>query len=297
MEGHPSEYMRLGINHHMLFPASLTDPVQHEETLPQALSLPGFEIVDLFLGTGAEQQQREKALVLGSGRAVVYNFPILAKAIWEKGSGAALQAATEHIAAVLELGAEKGVVASGPDRGVSLRAQEQARFLEYLVGVAEQLESVPVLIEPFDRSIDKNFIVGPTREAVEIVEQARDKGAANVGLMVDMGHLPLLGEEFGEAVALSAPYLGHAHLGNCVMRDPDNPFYGDKHPFLGIRGGENDVEELRQFLHALVEVGYLGTGQRPSVTFEIRPCPGKSPQESASLALEKLSEAWRDLEP
>ena len=149
-----------------------------------------------------------------------------------------------------------------------------------------------VLIEPFDRSIGKGFLIGPTAEAAEVVERVQQEGVNNVGLMLDMGHIPLLEEDIHRAFEISAPYLHHTHIGSCVKRDPNNEFYGDKHPPWGLEGGECDVPEVVEFFDAAFAVGYLRPGHRATVTLEMQPYPGLSADESIDIWLEKLDEAW-----
>ena len=45
----------------------------------------------------------------------------------------------------------------------------------------------------------------------------------NFGLTIDMGHLPLIGESFREALETTKDYLVHAHLGSAVKRDASHP--------------------------------------------------------------------------
>ena len=66
----------------------------------------------------------------------------------------------------------------------------------------------------------------------------------NFGLMVDLSHIPLLHETIEESLLPIKDYIIHAHMGNCVVKDPDLPAYGDAHPRFGFPGSENDVDEL-----------------------------------------------------
>jgi hypothetical protein len=89
----------------------------------------------------------------------------------------------------------------------------------------------------------------------------------------------------------------HAHLGNCVKRDPANLFYGDQHPALGVEGGENNVPELIEFLQAALDSGFLNRETPPSVSIEMRPMLDQTPEELLSEVLEKLSAAWEWVRP
>ncbi len=62
---------------------------------------------------------------------------------------------------------------------------------------------------------------------------------------------------------------------------------------VGCPDGEHDVPELARFLETLCDVGYLGEKRRPTVTLEMRPWAGDTPEKTASTALRKLQEAWK----
>ncbi|MBI4244181.1 MAG: sugar phosphate isomerase/epimerase [Planctomycetes bacterium] len=259
-----------------------------------------FEAVDLFLCLEEKRLERESEIVRNSQKEVIYNYPLfLGKGGLNPNSPdvdvhkATLHAALTHLETARAVGARRIVVASGPDPGSMNRETARHWFAKYLqeLSIAAQPD-IEVLVEPFDRSIGKNLLIGPTREAVELVNQMRSIGIYNLGVMVDMGHIPLLDESFQEAITLSAPCLGHVHLGNCVKADPDNPYYGDFHPPLGIEGGENDVEELAEFLNILIKIGYLNQKIRPTVTFEMLPYPNLDAEASVVIFLKKLEEAW-----
>jgi len=45
-----------------------------------------------------------------------------------------------------------------------------------------------------------------------------------------------------EAILPIKDYIVHAHMGNCVIKDPKLPAYGDLHPRFGFPDSENDVD-------------------------------------------------------
>ena len=148
-----------------------------------------------------------------------------------------------------------------------------------------------ILLENFDQlPFGKNCLVGPTAEAAEVVRRVR-AGGGHCGLLVDLSHLPLLGESSAEALASAADVLEHVHIGNCVMRHPEHPAYGDNHPVFAIPEGENGVEELVVFLRELFRVGYLGKRRR-WVSFEVKPFGRQRPQEVVTESQRILDEAW-----
>ncbi|MCW4020929.1 MAG: sugar phosphate isomerase/epimerase, partial [Candidatus Bathyarchaeota archaeon] len=117
----------------------------------------------------------------------------------------------------------------------------------------------------------------------------------NVGLTVDLSHLPLLYETPQQAFTAAKPYLEHVHIGNCVVKDASHPLYGDQHPRFGVSGGENSVEELAEFLRVLKDVGYFNkkTATRlPVVSFEVKPAAGESSEVLIANSKRVLMEAW-----
>jgi sugar phosphate isomerase/epimerase len=114
----------------------------------------------------------------------------------------------------------------------------------------------------------------------------------NLGIELDMAHLPLMGESFADAIRTVAPYLKRVHLGNCVLRDQSNPRYGDTHPPMGFPGGEIDVPELTHILRLLREVGFLHPERRCNLIIEMTPWPGKSIEETIADGFRRLHSAW-----
>lgn len=294
----------LGINHHLLFPESFTDQCVHEETLVEvAHSFPEFQVIDCFLNDDPERREREIAAICGSGKKAVYNLPLFGlmegvdpSSPNERLRKRAVELATEHVRRAKQLPTLGIVIASGTDPGEALRGAHTEAFVAFLTEVAAVASPLPLMIEPFDRSVDKRLLVGPTREAVSVIETLRARNVSNVFLMVDMGHLPLMEESFTEALRLSAPHLRHVHLGSCV-KDPDHPMFGDTHPPMGMEGGVNGEPELERFLLALQGIGYLNGAltPRPTVTLEQRPYPGMTERESVDVWMQMLCRVWPEV--
>jgi len=153
----------------------------------------------------------------------------------------------------------------------------------------------PVLLEVFDRvSYGKNRLIGPTADASDVAYKV-EPYFPNFGLVVNLGHLPLLGETPEDAVRAAGRHLRHVHLANCVMADPNHPAYGDKHPPFGIEKGENGVDELATFLKALLDIGYIAEGKQNIVSFDITPLEDMSYDDVSAGAKEILDAAWAAL--
>ncbi|MBD2847534.1 TIM barrel protein [Paenibacillus sp. IB182496] len=299
MKAHWRNYMKLGINHHLLYPASFESSQAHRDSFPGLVRQEAFEVVDLFIMEGGAAEQFIVDELRASGKEAVYNCPLMLGD--ELNPHSEEEAVRRHTLAELKvhldrarrLKARKAVVASGIDPGPAHRERQAAYFVEYLAQACRYAgEELELLIEPFDRGIGKNLLIGPSEEARRVVEQVRASGCGNIGILLDMGHVPLMGESFEHAAATLAPYIRHIHLGSCVQSDPDDPLYGDMHPPWGYPGGAHDVREAADFLQALFTIGYLAEGKRETVTLEMRPYPGKSEDESIAIFLAKLDQAW-----
>ena len=290
----------LGINHHLIFPDSMSDPEIHEQTLPDVLSWPEFDVVDLFCSGDDDQMMREAEYIRASGKTVVYNSPLLYQiegcdpnSTDPETVTATREVAQRHLDAAEACGADKINIASGQMPTADNLEDAWDGWIAFLTWFGKEAEEhdLRVVIEPFDSSIGKNLLIGPTADAVRSVEEVRNLGVESVGLMVDMGHLPIMNESFSHALAFSRPYLWHIHLGSAVIKDPTHPMYGDCHPPIELPGGEHDVHDLARFLAELDHVGYFAEPD-VTMTIEMQPYPGKTPRESALKAVELVKEAW-----
>ncbi|MCC2684457.1 MAG: xylose isomerase, partial [Paenibacillaceae bacterium] len=261
-----------------------------------------FRVVDLFIPADGELYLREKQFIEQSGKEIVYNCPLMIGEGLNPHSPApgvrkhTIGEAKKYAERALGIGARKMVVASGPNPGSESDKQEQTvYFTEYLVELCQYVApNMDILIEPFDSSIGKNLLIGSSAETAKIVRQLQQRGCKNIGILVDMGHLPLMGESFADALAVCAPYAKHIHLGNCVRSNPQNPYYGDMHPPWGCADGEHDIPHIVDFLRCLFLSGYLGSGgaELPTVTMEMRQYDGLTAAMSIDLFLAKFRQAW-----
>jgi sugar phosphate isomerase/epimerase len=215
----------------------------------------------------------------------------------------ALTACRELIDQAYELGARILMVMSGPDPGERERPLARETFVDSLKQLCRYAQEraedylLAVSVETFDREVDKKCLIGPTHEASTVVEAVKTE-FSNIGLTLDLSHQPLIGESIPDMIVAAADSLIHAHFGNCVLRDRNHPLYGDQHPPFGIPGGENDVEELRLFLEALIYSGFFAksvpTGM-PVLSMEIRPSGGQRSEVVIANGKRTLREAWARL--
>lgn len=181
------------------------------------------------------------------------------------------------------LGASIFQMIGGPDPGPDKRDDAKKYLINSLCELSEYVsgsnKEMVITLENLDRNVHKRFLIGPTVEAAQVIREVR-KTCPNVGLTLDLAHLPLLGEMFEEAVAISKDVVCHVHLGNCIIKDPDHPRYGDTHPPWGIEGGEIGTDELACFLQQLQKAGFLEQkeSQRNIISIEVVPEPKDIPE-------------------
>jgi len=100
-------------------------------------------------------------------------------------------------------------------------------------------------------------------------------------------------ETFEHAILTAKDHLQHVHLGNCVMKDKADPYYGDRHPPIGYPSGEIFTRDLADILRLLVDIGYLSKNNRGTLVIEARPLPGTSVEETINDQFQCLYQAWQ----
>lgn len=295
----------------MMFPDAPGNPTRTVETAKQILLDDFFGVLvvgrmdDDTTKTVREMASQAHVAIAISAAPVVLGGKHNLANLEEEARKAAVDALRKSIDDAYVLGAPVVEVLDGarsyPGPEAEARAVDQmVRSLEDLCAYAEQKAGktpVWVLLETFDRSVDKRSLVGPSTLAVHIAERVRSSHP-NFGLTIDMGHLPLIGESYREALETTKDYLAHVHLGSAVKRDATHPSFGDTHPPFGMAGGEADVSELTEFLKALRDTGYLEkelpTGT-PWLTFEVKPQAGQTSELLLANCKRVFKEAWARL--
>ncbi|HEX9115296.1 MAG TPA: TIM barrel protein [Anaerolineae bacterium] len=193
-----------------------------------------------------------------------------------------------------ELNAARFVLLSGRDPGEAAREAAIEALVKSLADLCRYARpyGIEVVVETFDRGVDKKALIGPVADARRLAAELR-RDHANFGLLYDLSHMPLLDESPAD-MAVIKEYLVHAHVGNCV-KVAGRPLYGDLHPAFGLPGGENGVEQLAAFIQALFAIGYLAAGKEPKpwVGFEVKPQgPGQTPELIIANAKRTWRQAW-----
>jgi len=293
-------FARLGLVHHMLYARSVEDPDYHVRTLEAMVSRTDIETLDCCLPYGKERQERLVRAIRASGKVHVafalHLFPLrklsLAATSYSEQAQVRLIVG-DFIAQAAAMGAKGFVFASGGPPYAETTRANQAAFLDFCRWFCEQLapHGIDALLEPFDFDFDKKFAYGPLDLNLELVQRVRSE-FPNIGIELDVAHLPLMREEFVSSIRRSAPFLKRVHLGNCVKKNPADPFYGDRHPPIGYPGGEIDTRELEQILRTLLEVGFLSRDNRGDLIIEINPFPGRTEDDSVADNFARVNDAW-----
>lgn len=289
----------LGINHQFIYPEGISNPRAHMETLIKLCEDERFDALDCWVTAGFPYRRREIDILRTSKKVINYN---IGDRFGEKICRYAAIDADDKCYAheifrreadmALESGAKKIIMASGPDDSNHHLDSIQA-LIEFMCEECERLpKDVTVELEPTDRDIDKKFLLGTLEDTIYVVKKVNERIDHNhVGVLLDMGHIPLMRETIKSAVEKTAAYIDHVHLGNCFLADRSHPLYGDKHVpwcFTGGKYGENDVEEM---LGELQSADYF-TNSSATVSFEMRPYAALGAEKSIQTFLNILEQAW-----
>jgi len=283
-------HMDFGVVHPLIFPECRAGGGPVLETLEAIVDDPWFGAVEIAPIVDPAVRAQARALLAAAELQVVY-LPILPIIFEDLGLGSADENARRHAqerlrALIDEAAAFDAPLAmiTGPrDPGPAERAATLERLVADLRALCDYADArsgrrrLHLTFENFDREVEKKRLVGPTAEAVAMVE-AVDR--ANFGLTIDLSHLPLLGETANEALSAAAPHLIHAHIGNCVAAHPDSPLYGDFHPRFGHPLGSNGLPEVVDYLEQLHAVGYwerarARLGGTPILSMELKASEGE----------------------
>ena len=296
-------YARLGLVHHMLYGQSLADPDEHAKTLEAFAARDDIETFDCCLPYGDDRRRRLVAAIRGSGKEQIAfathlypqrKLPFTSPLHYEQVQVRMIVA--DMIDQAAAIGATGFVFPSGgppPAEATDENYQAFADFCRWLCGRLKP-HGITAMLEPFDTQIDKKYLYGPTAKCVALIESLAPE-VDNLGIELDVAHLPLMGEGFGDAIRTVAGHLERVHLGNCVLADKTHPRYGDTHPPIGFDGGEIDTGETTEILHALLDAGFLNNRNRGCLVIEMTPWPGKTVEETITDNMARLARAWRDV--
>jgi sugar phosphate isomerase/epimerase len=296
-------YLQLGVVHFMAFPECLNGEGPQLETLRLLCEDEFFDAVDVGPMVDAAQRRECAALLRYCPMPVTFACQPL-----QLQQGLDINAADKverkrAVEAVLgcldqarELGAGRLALMSGRNVAAGERPAAEDCLIQSLCTVcraARERAGLPVVLEIFDHDVDKNALVGTCATAATVARAVR-REFADFGLLHDLSHIYLCGEEPAEHLPLVREHLVAMHLGNSVS-DRAHPLFGDTHPLFGMPGSDSGVAELRDFVRVLFDIGFLRPGRRPVCAFEIKPPPGVSPQTALINMKRTWQQAWWSL--
>ncbi len=300
MDAPIGSFMRPAIVQFMLYPQLISGTGPITETLLTILADPFFQAVELgpihdpavlAKVTRLLAQARVDAVYDGQPWTMVPGLDLEAESPTARDQAlSAMRGAIDQAAALgsRTCGVMSGKLTPGLDAGAALK-----RLIESLVTLCEYAapKGITLCLENFDQlPYSKNSLIGPTALAAEIAQAVRRR-ASNFGLLLDLSHLPIMGETPRQAVMAARAVLTRAQIGNCST-DPYSPYYGDSHPYFGAPRTNVGIAELAEFLSALLEVGFLERGGTGVVGFEVKPGPDDHPTTILAGCRRALSAAW-----
>lgn len=294
------KFIKVGIIHFMAFPSTMRGEGPILETVTKIAADDYFDAIEISWIKDANVRKQVKSILETSHLTVAYGSQprhlttgLNINDLDEEGRQKAVATLKEGIDEAYEMGAVGFAFLSG--KYEEARKEEAYAALlkstRELCAYAKTKGNLRIVHEIFDCNIDKKSLIGPAKLAARYAADIR-KEYDNFGLMVDLSHLPLIGETAEQAILPVKDYLVHAHIGNCVVKDPSMPGYGDAHPRFGFPNGENDVEELVEFLRVLKSIGFLNTENPPIVSFEVKPFGDEEPEIVIANAKRTLNRAW-----
>ncbi len=296
-------YMDVGLIHFMAFPETMGGDGPILETLKKIAVDPYFSAVAVSWIKDPEiRKQACRMLQLAQMRVVYGAHPSLLSQslnpndLDEKRRQNAVDELKKGIDEAYEIGAESFVFLSREytpeeiDQSLTKLIDSTRELCNY----AKSKGDLKILLEVFDHEVDKKSLIGPADLAKRYSEEVC-KDFENFGLVVDLSHIPIIGETHEEAILPVQSYLAAADIGNCLLSDPSSPRHGDHHPWFAFPGGENGVEELTRFLKILLDIEFLNKETPPIVSFEVKPMEDDDPDVVIANAKRTLDRAWARL--
>lgn len=293
-----TQYAKLGLVHHMLFPKSIEDETFHADSLIELSKRNDIEAFDCCLPYDKSNRNRVIEQLSNCGKEVCYAlhlFPsrkISLCSLDKIEQSITRLVVADQIEAASAINAKGFVFVSGSDIPENRDCAKTA-FLDFTKWFANELrkKGITALLEPFDRTVDKKYLYGPIDECISLIDEV-SLHYDNIGIELDMAHLPLMGEDFESSIRRCGHRIKRVHLGNCVLNDTNSTWYGDKHPPICFENGMIAESELRIILETLLDIEYLSKANRGSLVMEMQPYPNKSAEYTVEKTMEILRKVW-----
>ena len=294
------KYMKVGLVHFMAYPTTIKGEGPVVETIKKLALDDYFTAIEITTIKDKGERQKVKQMLETSHMTVAYGAqPRLLTTglnindLNEEGRQKALANLKEGIDEAYEIGASGFAFLSGKYEEATKEESYQAliKSTNEICAYVKSKGDMKVALEVFDYDVDKKSLIGPAALTLRYAKEIRQQHP-HFGLMVDLSHIPLIHETIEESLLPVKDYIIHAHIGNCVVKKADMPAYGDMHPRFGFPNGENDVDQVVDYLRVLMQIGFINDKKPPIVSFEIKPFGDEDPDIVIANAKRTLNEAW-----
>jgi len=165
---------------------------------------------------------------------------------------AALDLAKRCVDEAGQLGCAQVMINSGRHPGEALADLGLKQFKRSVQELAAYIGTRPIglLLEPCDSQMDARNLLGPTALSADVARALR-RTVPNFALTLDTAHIREEGEDFLTEVSRALDCCDHLHFANCVVDDPADPYYGDKHVGFDYPGSAFTPAELKRLFTAL----------------------------------------------
>ena len=296
-----NRFINVGTIAFMSYPSIMKGEGPIEEVIKKIATDDYFNLIELTWIKDPETRKRVSKMLRESRLQVFYGAqPRLLTTglnindINEEKRQKALQSMIEGIDEAVELGAKSFAFLSGKYEEVT-KNESYAALLDSTFKICEYAKGkgIKVALEVFDFDVDKKSIIGPCELAKKFAEDIKVK-YDNFGLLVDLSHMPLVREKSKDTLQKLKEHIVHVHIGNAVIKEGCAAF-GDAHPRFGFENGENDVEELKDYLEGLFDIGYLSDKAPGYISFEVKPWEDEDSDVILTHSKRTLNEAWSKL--
>ena len=294
------KYAKIGLIHFMAYPSTIKGEGPIEETIRKIAVDDYFDAIEISWIKDAQVRKKVKKMLDSSHLSVAYGGQPRLLTTGQNINDldeAKRQIAVENLKDGIDEAIEMGAAGFGFLSGKYTEDKKEEAYQQLIKSTkeicayAKSKGTLKIAHEVFDYDIDKCALVGPVDLAKRYAEEICAE-FDNFGLMVDLSHLPIIHESARQSLIPVKEYIIHAHMGNCMMRDKQDPAYGDAHPRFGYPGGENDVDELVEYLKILMEIGYLTPDNRRFLSFEVKPVGDEDSDIIIANAKRVLNLAW-----
>ena len=297
------KYAKIGLIHFMAYPSTIKGEGPIEETILKIAIDEYFDAIEITWINELETRKRVKKMLDSAHLTVAYGAQPRLLTTGQNINDldeSKRQITVANLKEGIDEAYEMGAVGFGFLSGKYTEDKKEDAY-QALVNSTKEIctyakakGNLKIALEVFDFDIDKCSLIGPVDLAKRFAEEICAE-FDNFGLMVDLSHIPILHESARQSLIPVKDYIIHAHMGNCLMKDKKDPAYGDAHPRFGYPGGENDVEELTEYLKVLMEIGYLDPDNRRILSFEVKPVGDEDPDIVVANAKRVLNSAWARL--